>query len=76
MINILKNIKKNFMITSKQKEFNKTVANAFEETTKLISAINSKIDILTKKVSSIEDDHKIENLLSSHELKWLNNKKG
>ena len=76
MINVLKNIKKSFMITSKQQEFNKTVSNGFKETVILISSIDSKVDILTKRVSLIEDDHKIENLASSHELKWLNNKKG
>ena len=76
MINALKNIKKNFMITSKQQEFNKIVSNGFEKTIDLISAVDSKVDILTKRVSSIEDDHKIENLASSHELEWLNNKKG
>tara|TARA_R100001132_G_C3220023_1_gene59068 strand:+ start:321 stop:542 length:222 start_codon:yes stop_codon:yes gene_type:complete len=61
---------------SEQLEFNRTVSEGFKQVSNTISALGDTLNNIEKRLNKIENDHKIENLLSSHELEWLKNKKG
>ena len=39
----------------------------------MTSTLGDTLKDIKRRLDKIENDHKIENLASSHELKWLNN---
>jgi len=53
---------------SEQVEFNKTVSEGFKQVSNMTSALSDTLNNIKKRLNKIENDHKIENLLSSHEL--------
>lgn len=61
---------------SEQVEFNRTVSEGFKQVSNMTSALSDTLNNIKRRLDKIENDHKIENLLSSHELEWLKNKKG
>ena len=74
MVNFLSKLLK--IYPSEQLKFNKTVAEGFKEMSNMTSALGDTLKDIKRRLDKIENDHKIENLLSSHELEWLKNKKG